>query len=258
MCWLEKKRLYLQRDTVSKCRSFNLSCIVQYTLYDFLFCHSSTPPSAVFLQSPQALSGEHMEGAAGKVMFGLEKTMYFQNKFPSQILRLLNNYFLWDGFFHPLPVAFLLEFIFCERGRDFSGLRILPRKLFHLQLGLKRLFWFFQSLFLGVICLHHGDGAHCATAMSPLPTSVGKPLSFWDPSSLTFEAWISGECRSMRLIPVSRQLSALTLFAVVTISQVHCGSERRKFAHSHATTTSTAPWRPKHKFFSFGTKRERI
>lgn len=94
----------------------------------------------------------------------------------------------------PLPVAFLLEFIFCERERDFSGLRILPWKLVHLQLGLKRLFWLFSPSFGGEFPspteMQHGAlhavsfmsaqaaVADCATATNPVATFTGKPFAF--------------------------------------------------------------------------------
>lgn len=112
--------------------------------------HSATlqPHSlfAVFLHSCWALYRDDVEGAAGGVIFALEATYIFKISFPPRFLRHLNNYFLWDGFFFS-PVAFQLEFIFYERERDFSGLRILPWKLVHLQLGLKRLFWLFNPSF---------------------------------------------------------------------------------------------------------------
>lgn len=68
-----------------------------------------------------------------------------------------------------------------------------------------------------------------------------KAFSFWNPSSLTFEAWIWSESPSMRLMPGSRQISAPTVFAVIKVSLVYCGSESRKSSSSNATTISLFP-----------------
>lgn len=165
-------------DTMSKCEflNFGLYCSIHllWLLVLPLFNPTVCSISAVTLSTLKGGCG----GSCwrGNVCFG--RNIYFQNKFPSQNLRFLNNYFPWDGFPPPRSIPAWIYFLW---KRDFSGLRILPWKLVNLQLGLKRLFWLFSPLFLGGISLPHRDGAamgHCAAAMSPLPTSVGKLVHF--------------------------------------------------------------------------------
>lgn len=75
-------------------------------------------------------------------MFMWRKEIFSRYNFPPSYN--LNNYFLCDGFF---PLSIPPWIYLSEKERDFSGIGILPRKLVHLQLGLKRLLWLFSPCF---------------------------------------------------------------------------------------------------------------
>lgn len=125
-----------------------------------------------------------------------------------------------------------------------------------------------QSLILGGISLLHGDGAlrpKCTIPfMSTLATMADcatshlcrEAFTFWDLSSLTFEAWTLGEHPGVRFIPASTELSALPSLQYSSNFPVHCGSECRMPAKSSAPTISPDPCFPEHKLIPFGSERE--
>lgn len=183
--------------------------------------HSATlqPHSlfAVFLHSCWALYREDVEGAAGGVIFALEATYIFKISFPPRFLRHLNNYFLWDGFFFfPCSIPAWIYFLW-KRERLFRSKNI-ALEIGSFAVRAKEIILTVQSLILGGISLLHGDRAlrpKCTIPfMSTLATMADcatsylcrEAFTFWDLSSLTFEAWTLGEHPGVRFIPASTEL----------------------------------------------------
>lgn len=167
---LWKKPLHVQWDTKSKCDFFilELYCSVDplWFLVLSLFNPSVCSISAVTLGVLREGFGESCW--RGNVCFG--RNMYFPNKFLSLILRLLNNYFLSHIPTHtpstPCSIPAWIYFLW-KRERNFPGLRILPWKLVHLQLGLNRLLWLFNTSFSGKFCPLQRWSCYCSLCHHP-------------------------------------------------------------------------------------------